>query len=138
MELIVEPAAGRVDVVPRVLVPGARGPVRLEIVTTDAAGHRWRSAGSYPLDADGALRFHDAERPWWDMAFADDGAVPVAFTAPDTDLRYQVTVTAQDGAGDSAATRNDALISGGSPQGVARAQRASWDAVLAFLGDALR
>jgi dienelactone hydrolase len=97
MQLVVEPQSGRVDTVPRVLVGGVRGPVRLEVATTDAAGHRWESSGTYPVGADGALVFDDAERPWWDMTFADAGAVPVAFTAPDTELRYEVRVSA-DGA----------------------------------------
>src|SRR5919107_3369764 len=96
MQLVVEPQLGRVDTVPRVLVGGVRGPVRLEVATTDAAGHRWESWGTYPVGADGALVFDDAERPWWDMAFAN-AAVPVAFTAPDTELRYEVRVSA-DGA----------------------------------------
>jgi hypothetical protein len=43
VELDVEPRVGRVDTVPRFFVGGASGPVSLEVVTTDAAGHRWRS-----------------------------------------------------------------------------------------------
>ena len=97
MQLVVEPQSGRVDTVPRVLVGGVRGPVRLVVATTDAAGHRWESSGTYVVGADGALVFDDAERPWWDMAFANADAVPVAFTAPDTELRYEVRVSA-DGA----------------------------------------
>jgi hypothetical protein len=66
--------------------------VRLEVGTTDAAGHRWRSSGEYAVGQDGLVLMNDAERPWWDMAFADPEAVPVAFTAPDTELRYDLSV----------------------------------------------
>jgi len=95
VELVVEPRLGRVDTVPSLAVHGAQGPrVRLEVVTTDAAGHRWRSSGEYPVGQDGVLMIDDVERPWWDMAFADPEAVPVAFTAPDTVLRYDLSVAA--------------------------------------------
>src|SRR5688500_11766803 len=96
VELTVEPRVGRVDTVPRVVVGGAPGPVSVEVVTIDAAGHRWRSSTTCPVGADGALVIDDPERPWWDMAFADAGAVPVAFTAPDSELRYEVTAAAGD------------------------------------------
>ena len=109
MELVVEPGAGRVDTVPRLVVRGVRGPVMLEVVTTDAAGHRWRSSGAYPVGTDGALLLDDPEHPWWDMAFADTGAAPVAFTAPDTELRYQVAVSAE-----GAEARTDVVRSWGS------------------------
>lgn len=99
MELTVQPAAGHVDTVPRLVVKGAPGRVRLEVSTTDAAGSAWRSSGSYPVDTDGGLLLDDAERPWWDMAFTDAGAVPVAFTAPDTELRYEAAVLSTDDGG---------------------------------------
>jgi dienelactone hydrolase len=96
VELNVEPRVGRVDTVPRVVVGGASGPVSVEVVTTDAAGHRWQSSTTCPVGADGTLVLDDPERPWWDMAFTDVGAVPVAFTAPDSELRYEVTASAGD------------------------------------------
>lgn len=110
MELVVEPEVGPVDAVPRLLVRGAHGPVTVEVTTTDAAGHSWRSSGTYDVAADGALVLDDPERPWWDMEFADPGAVPVAFTAPDAELRYQVRVFARstgDGAPDDADARTE-------------------------------
>lgn len=98
MELIAEPRVGRVDTVPALAVRGSRGPVRVEVETTDAAGRRWRSTGEYAVGPDGALVLDDPERPWWDMAFADADAVPVAFTASDTELRYVVSAVAAEGA----------------------------------------
>ncbi len=65
MELTVEPRVGRVDTVPRVVVAGAPGPLSVEVVTTDAAGHRWRSLTTCPVGADAALvverKAHDPE-----------------------------------------------------------------------------
>jgi hypothetical protein len=82
VELVVGPRVCRVDTVPSLAVRGAQGPGAPGSGTTDAAGHRWRSSGEYAVGRDGALVIDDAERPWWDMAFADAGAAPVAFTAP--------------------------------------------------------
>jgi len=45
-------------------------------------------------------------------------------------LRPPVTPTTVD--------RNESLVSGGTPQAIARGQRAAWDAVLKFLADTLR
>lgn len=60
----------------------------------DTAGHVWRSEGRYRVGVGGTLELGDADRPWWDMAFADTAAAPVAFSAPDTELEFTVEVRA--------------------------------------------
>lgn len=95
MELSVIPADGPVDTTPTLRVDGvAPGTMAtLTVRTTDAAGHRWRFSGTYPVGPDGALRIDDPERPWWDMRFEDPDTPPVAFVAADDALEYRVSVS---------------------------------------------
>ena len=95
MRLGLEDSYGLIDTVPGVTVsdvdPGSS--VGLEVVTTDAAGNRWRSQGSYLIGADHKLIMDDPDRPWWEMAFLDDTRAPVTFSAPEDQLRYELSVT---------------------------------------------
>ncbi|HEY9349335.1 MAG TPA: hypothetical protein VIP75_01495, partial [Acidothermales bacterium] len=94
MELSVDPEPLTVDVVPTVRLTGATPgtTATLTINTVDAAGHSWRSTGDYSVDDDGVVGADDPERPWWSMKFVDEDAAPVAFTAPDDALPFQLGV----------------------------------------------
>jgi dienelactone hydrolase len=94
MELSVDPEPLTVDVVPTVRLTGATPgtTATLTINTVDAAGHSWRSTGDYSVDDDGVIGADDPERPWWSMKFVDEDAAPVAFTAPDDALPFQLGV----------------------------------------------
>lgn len=119
MELHVTPLDGPVDVAPTLAVRGvsAGTPVTMTIRTTDAAGQLWCSSGTYPVTADGSFEMDDPERPWWDMRFDDPHAVPVAFSAPDDALDYQVSVSCAVGSAESVIRRR--WSSAGAPEDLA-------------------
>lgn len=107
MRVRVEPLDGLVDEPPSIAVQGAPpgGPLRLELVTMDAAGHRWRFAATYRAGTDGGLdlardapaeALHegaDPSAPFWAMEFASEDFAPVAFAAPPGALEYHLSVS---------------------------------------------
>ncbi|MFP5348135.1 MAG: acyl-CoA thioester hydrolase/BAAT C-terminal domain-containing protein [Actinomycetes bacterium] len=95
MKLFVAPADGLVDTVPVLTVDGVEPGTAVEVTvtTTDAAAHRWRSSGDYVVAPGGSVQMEDPERPWWDMRFDDARSAPVAFTASDRALEYEVSVS---------------------------------------------
>lgn len=94
MRVLVTPQEGLVDQVPVIAVEGvASGEVvTLTVSTTDVGGSLWRSRGDYRVGDDGVLDLPDRDRPWWDMQFANTGAVPVAFRMTDRGFDYTVEV----------------------------------------------
>lgn len=107
VSLQVDPVSGPIDgpTVFRVhgVAPGL--PVHLDVATVDAAGHHWVSHKDYDIDPDGRLRIDDADRPWWNMSFVDEGVAPVTFTASDDGLDYRVSVHALEGSSSTTVRR---------------------------------
>ena len=106
VELTVAPLDGLVDEAPAIRVlsadPGAA--LDLEVSTSDAAGHRWRSATRFSADDSGAIDLSrdapiaglystvDPAGPFWAMEFRSEDAAPVGFLAPRDCLEYELTV----------------------------------------------
>jgi dienelactone hydrolase len=103
----VEPAEGRVDASPVLVVEGLRpgADAWLTLATTDAGGHAWRSCTRCRVAPDGVLELSDHERPWWNMTFEDRDVAPVAFQAPDSALDYELEVALARGGGARATVR---------------------------------
>ncbi len=95
MKVQVDPANSLIDSPVKLAVKGAEPGTELSLTisTTDAAGNRWISEGNYQLGEDHLLVLADPMKPWWDMTFATDNAVPVAFIAPDDGLTYEIEIS---------------------------------------------